>query len=1254
MDKTAIKNFAVWARKKLIEDIKQKAYEIGISEKEIKEPQVSTSDTMIIGDRTLNKAEMEQRRSLVSRIREKGFNNVIEEVAYTWFNRFIALRFMEVNEYLPTGVRVLSSIEPGKKEPDIIKEALNIDLNIDRELVYTLQDDNDTETLYRYLLVKQCNALKEILPGLFEKIEDYTEILLPSNLLAEGSVIRQLVDSIPEEDFKDQVEIIGWMYQYYISEKKDEVFEGLKKNIKITKENIPAATQLFTPDWIVKYMVENSLGRLWLEGHPDEELKSKWKYYLDEAEQEPEVQKQLEEIRAKSRNIRPEDIKVLDPAMGSGHILVYAFDVLYDIYKSAGYSERDIPRLILENNLYGLDIDDRAAQLAYFAVMMKARSKSRRIFRENLNINVCAIQESNGFPKEAIDYLVNSKETEIEKRINRADVEYLINVFYDAKEYGSILEVKPIDFDAIERRLEEIRNGGTQNLFEFQHRNIILEKIPALVKQAKIMSQKYDVVVTNPPYMGHRGMNYKLAEFVKEKYPESKTDFFAIFMERSRKFCNLDGFYCLITQPSWLFLSTFKKLREKIIDNSCIYSLLHMGRGIFGIDFGSTAFVIRNMSQNRFNGSYFRLHKRVFQYIDCDDIGDLYLKAKCDSNFKYDFSKYKRYADEELINDVEDDSANNGEQLIYYNTKQENFKAIPGLPIAYWASDTMRNIFSKNKKLSEIAEPRQGMATADNNRFLRMWYEVNYKKIGFNIVNSEVAKESGYKWFPYNKGGDYRKWYGNNEYVVNWENDGQEIRNFKDESGALKSRPQNTQYFFKKGITWSFVSSTNFGVRYFDNGFLFDVGGSSVFPDEKYIYYLTALLCSKLTLEFLKIQNPTLNFQVGNISNIPVITTINKEKYEQINVKTKDCILIEKTDWDFFETSWDFQKHPLLTHKGNSNTIEQAFNNWAAFTDKQFNKLKANEEELNRIFIEIYGLQDELTPEVEDKDITIRKADRVRDIKSFISYAIGCMFGRYSIDAEGLIYAGGDFKAKWKCENGQWKVRKIVKDDEGKVVEDTWVDATFVPDMDNILPITDDEYFEDDIVSRFIEFLKVTFGEETLEENLDYIADTLGRKPSETARQAIRRYFLKDFYKDHVQVYQKKPIYWLFDSGKQDGFKALIYMHRYDEFTVARVRTDYLHKLQKSYEAEIKRLDIIIDSNVSQREKTNARKKKEQILKQMEECLQYDQVIAHVANQRIKIDLDDGVSVNYSKFQGIEVPQGEGRKPLKADLLTKI
>jgi type II restriction/modification system DNA methylase subunit YeeA len=1227
MNKTAIKNYAVWARKKLIEDIKQRAYEIGITEERIKEPEVIASDTMILGDISLNKVEMEQRKNLVSRMKEKGFNNVIEEVAYTWFNRILALRFMEVNGYLPTGVRVLSSTEPGRKEPDIIKESLNVDLDLDRDLVYKLQDENDTEALYRYLLVKHCNALKEILLGLFNKIEDYTEILLPSNLLAEGSVISQLVNSIPEEDFKDQVEIIGWMYQYYISEKKDEVFEGLRKNIKISKENIPAATQLFTPKWIVKYMVENSLGRLWLEGHPNEVLKSKWKYYLEEAEQEPEVQKQLEEIRAKSRDIKPENIKILDPAMGSGHILVYAFDVLYDIYKSEGYSERDIPRLILENNLYGLEIDDRAAQLAYFALMMKARSKSRRIFREKVNLNVCAIQESNGFPKEAIEYLINPEETEIEKRKHREDVEYLINVFHDAKEYGSILEVKPVDFNTIERRLEEIRNGKTRDLFEYQHMDIILKRIPPLVKQAKIMSQKYDVVVTNPPYMGSKGMNGKLSEFLRGNYPDSKSDLFAAFMEVL--YVKQNGMLAMINQHSWMFLSSFEKLREKVILTKTIINMLHLGPRAFeeigGEVVQSTAFILRN----RYVKEYKSVFIRLIEIKDAQEKEDMMLSAKDNEN-------------------------------VYFIAVADNFKAIPGVPIAYWVSERIRQIFKEEKTLDRIAEPKQGTSTGDNDIFLRLWFEVKYPNINFYCKNELECQNSKCKWYPATKGGDYRKWYGNNEFVVNWFNNGQEIKNYPG------SAVRNKNIIFRKALTWTGISSSSFGVRYCPNGYVFTISGKPIIcGSDIYLKYVLAFLCTKISYELLKILSPTMSFEVGYICKLPLILEANYSRLNNIVKLVDENITISKYDWDSFETSWDFKVHPFLNKEINpmylsletglpSKKIESAFKVWQRFTEIQFARLKANEEELNRIFIEIYGLQDELTPEVEDKDITIRKANKERDIKSFISYAVGCMFGRYSIDAEGLIYAGGDFKDKWKNENGQWKVRKIIKDEEGILIEDTWVDAAFVPDMDNVLPITDEEYFEDDIVSRFIEFLKVTFGEDILEENLDYIADAIGRKPSETSRQAIRRYFLRDFYKDHVQVYKKRPIYWLFDSGKQDGFKALIYMHRYDEFTVARVRTDYLHKLQKSYESEIKRLDIIIDSDVSQREKTNARKKKERILRQMEECMQYDQVIAHVANQRIKIDLDDGVKVNYAKFQGIEIPQGEGRKPLKADLLAKI
>ena len=1222
MDKSAIKSFAVSARVKLKEQIKQKAYTFGITKDEIKTVEMF-EDAFEVNGSKYDIRLLRYREGLVNKVNGKGFEQVIEEVAYTWFNRLIAIRFMEVNEYLPSGIRVLSSTDSSKAEPDIIREATNLDFeNLNIDLIYKLQDENNTEELFKYLIVKQCNELGKIMPVLFEEIEDYTELLLPDNLLQEGSIIRDLVTLIIEDDWKEQVEIIGWLYQYYISERKDEVFADLKKNVKIAKENIPAATQLFTPDWIVKYMVENSLGRLWMENHPDEELKSKWKYYLEEAEQDSTVKKQLEEIRVKNKDLKPEEIKVIDPCMGSGHILVYQFDVLYDIYKSAGYSEREIPKLILTNNLYGLDIDDRAVQLAYFAVMMKARSYNRRIFRERIDLNICSIQESNDLSKEAINFFVNSKETEIEKNIHRDDVEYIITVFNDAKEYGSILDVKEIDFDVIDRRIEEIRNGDTTDIFEWQYRNVILEKMPKLVKQAKIMSQKYDAVVTNPPYMGHRGMNDKLSKYIKDNFIDAKTDFFAVYIEKSKKYTKRNGFYSLVTQPSWLFLSTFAKLREKVINNSSINSLLHMGRGIFGIDFGSTAFVLRNSQMEGYRGNYFRLHKRVFQYIDLNDIKQLFINAKNDKNYTYNFDTYKyntEYSDEENHQNEELNSQN--EVKIYYDYVQSNLKLIPGFPIAYWASNRVREIYSKGKLLGDMAEPRQGMATADNNRFLRLWHEINYLKIGFNINNNEQAENSKLKWFPYNKGGNFRKWYGNNEYVVNWENDGMELKNYK------PAVIRNPGFFFKKGITWSFVSSKDFGARFSPSGFIFDVGGSSVFPREEDLYYINAFLCSKLATEFLKIQNPTLNFQVGNIANLPIILENSVDLRGQINKLTLKCISISKNDWDAFETSWNFSTHPLL--KFNSSTLKGAFNNWEKYINSQRIELKRNEEELNKSFIHIYELESELEPEIAESNITISKSDNVREVKSLISYAVGCMFGRYSLNEEGLIYAGGDFNS-----------------DRYK---------TFKADLDNVIPITDDEYFEDDIVSKFVEFVKITFSEETLEENLYYIADILGKKGNETPRQTIRRYFLKDFYKDHLKTYQKRPIYWLFDSGKNDGFKVLIYMHRYDIGTVSRVRTDYLHLLQRKYEAEVNRLDMVMENdNESVREKTEAKKKKEKIQKQILECVQYDQVIAHVANQKISLDLDDGVKVNYAKFQGVEVPQGEGKKVLKADLLAKI
>lgn len=1184
MNKTAIKNFAVRARVKLIEDITQKAYELGVTKNEIKDIETFEGGFKIKGlenSKVYKKYELKQREQLVSKVREKGFEQVIEEVSYTWFNRFIALRFLEVNDYLPTGVRVLSSVEEGKTEPDIIKEALSIDLEIDKDLVYKLIDANDTGDLYKYLIIKQCNQLGQIMPMVFEEIADYTELLLPDNLLSEGSVVRDLVESIEEDDYKDQVEIIGWMYQYYISEKKDEVFADLKKNKKITKENIPAATQLFTPKWIVKYMVENSLGRLWLESHPDEELKSQWKYYLEEAEQDPEVQKKLDEL--KDPNLNPEDIKVLDPAMGSGHILVYAFDVLYDIYLKENYSERDIPQLILEKNLYGLDIDDRAGQLAAFALMMKSRSKNRRIFRKRIELNLCSIQESNGIPKEAIDYLVSPKETALEKTIHREDVEYLIEVFNDAKEYGSILDVKKIDFDAIERRIEEIRNGETLDLFELQYKEVILAKLPSLVKQGKIMSEKYEILVTNPPYMGNGGMNNKLLAKLYKEYPNTKKDMSTVFMEKCLNQILSFGYMSMINNPSWMYLSSFEELRKNLISEYTFTNMLHFGRGVFGSDFGTTAFVMRGMLITNYLGEY----RKLFDSPGAVD--NIEVKEKW---FK--------------------------EGLNIYFIQQESFQSIPRYPIAYWISERVKSIFEYGTDLIKHAQQKTRISTGDNGRFLRLWHEVSNTKLFYPN-----------KWVPYSKGGAFRRWYGNYELVLNFHKDGYELNNFK---GYQKSSPD---YYLKPGLTWSSLTMAKISFRILEKGFICDAKGPLLYVEnmKKNGLFILAYLNSKITQSFLEFLSPTVDYNWGSIANLPLIIINNSEKLNLINDLVNINIEISRFDWNSVETSWEFKYHPLISYsvmRGgfDDNKIETAFNRWSNFTNEQFNQLKANEEELNRIFIEIYGLQDELTPEVEDKDITIRKADRERDIKSFISYAVGCMLGRYSLDEEGLVYAGGQFDI-----NGY---------------------KTFIPTKDNVLAIADDDYFEDDIVNRFVEFLKVTFGEKTLEENLDYIAETLGKKANETSRQTIRRYFLKDFYNDHVKTYSKRPIYWLFDSGKQNGFKALIYMHRYDSSTVARVRTDYLHKLQKQYEAEVKRLDILLESDISARENAAAMKKKDSINKQILECLTYDQVIAHIANQKVEIDLDDGVAVNYDKFQNVEIPQGEGKKPLKANLLSKI
>lgn len=1168
MDKNAIKKFAVWARRELIERVSQKAMQYGIEKDNIVDAAADSINGKVLTDTQKN-----QRRALISQINAKGYEEVMEEVAYTWFNRLIALRFMEVNGYLPTRVRVFTDEENNFK-PQIIDEALHLDLDgLNMEKVYEFKNANQTEELYKYLLITQCNALNSVLPGMFQRISDYTELLLPDNLLREGSVIEQMISTIPEEDWQDAVQIIGWLYQYYNAEKKDEVFAALKKNVKITKENIPAATQLFTPDWIVRYMVENSLGRLWVEGHPNDELKSGWKYYLEEAEQEPEVQAQLVEIRKEYAAMIPEQIKCIDPCCGSGHILAYLFDVLVQIYESYGYTTREAVESIVKNNLYGLDIDDRAAQLAYFAVMMKARQYDRRFFSRWIQPNVYAIQESNGVDRYALEYFCNG-----DAKL-KAAMDSIITEMHDAKEYGSILNITPVDFATLYARFDEVRDDISMS------KESVLNNLLPLVQVAEALAQKYDVVVTNPPYMGIKNMSSKLGNYLRKKFPENKYDLYGIFIELLMIFLRENGILGTITQQTFMFLSRYEYLRKKILTNDII-SLVQLGTRAFeeiGGEVVQTAtYIVRRSDLKKYNALYMNL-----------------------CNYDNAAEKQKVFL----------------EKRQYYTKRKDTFELIPGCPFSYWVSNRVSEIFNIGIPLERIVFPRQGMATSDNDRFLRLWFEVDRENVGFGLKSREEAESTGRKWFPYNKGGSFRKWYGNAEYLVNWENDGNEIKKFREyKNSTLDSNMgvAGLPFIFKENITWSKVCSAKFSVRYLPAGFLFDVSGCSIYADTKILKYMMALLNSSVMEYLLSAISQSLNFEVGSIKMLPVLLV------NEINMSIVDeNYNIAKADWDADETSWDFTIHPLIRPVS---TVADAFAQWKTECEDRFVQLKANEEELNRIFIDIYGLQDELTPEVEDKDVTVRKADLQRDIKSLISYAVGCMFGRYSPLKDGLIYAGGN----WDYTAIRQELMDSIGKNEFSSGDVVW-DANFI-DKDNIIPICDDEYFDDDIVGRFVKFIEAVYGKDTLEENLKFIADALGGKGQ--PREVIRNYFLNDFYVDHCKIYQKRPIYWLFDSGKKNGFKALIYMHRYQADTIARIRTDYVHEQQSRYRTAIADMENRI-ANASTSERVKLNKALTKLKDQDAELRSYEEKIHHLADQMIAINLDDGVKVNYAKFQDV-------------------
>ena len=1230
MNKTAIKNFAIWARNKLIADIQYRAGLMGIMADGIKDPLPQSTGTMEFYDigiaepYAISGEAIAQRKKLVEIIRRKeadssyatAYKYILEEVAYTWFNRLIAIRFMEVNDYLPSHIRVLSS-ESGKIEPDLVTTPFDAELYFtpaEEETVLRLKTENKLDELFRLLFIKQCNALNDILPALFEKTSDYTELLLNLSVVDQDGVVYHLTHDIPEQDFDithtdedgkptGQVEIIGWLYQYYNTEPKNAAFA---KNGKITKEEIPAVTQLFTPDWIVRYMVENSLGRIFIDKRKEqgvfadgrapeemswEEVEAKrianeeeiagqmgWKYYLPEAAQTQEVRQQLEEIQKQSKYKDVRDIKVIDPCMGSGHILVYAFDGLMQMYENDGYSQRDAAQCILEHNLFGLDIDERAAQLAYFAVMMKARQYDRRIFSRGIQPHVYAIAESNDIDAYTQDYFANN-----DPKL-KAALDSILRDLRDAKEYGSILTVAPVDFTALYARAEEVQNDISL------HREAVLNTILPLIRVAEALAQKYDVVVTNPPYMGIKsGMTAKLSEYVKKMYADSKSDLYAVFIERCIAFTKGEYYVGMITQHSWMFQSSFSGVRDKILDKTII-NLLHLGAHAFdeigGEVVQTASFTIRNSKTSNYRSLFSRL--------------------------------------------VEGKDEKEKEALFLHKTNQfcsntELFGKTEDHVISYWLSEAFYRVFD-NKRVGDLGYTFQGIITGNTDRYLRLWHEPQFNKISLSESDSSVLCQAN-TYYPYIKGGSYRRWYGNLDYIIHWENNG---------DNYVRSRTENRGFFFKKGLTWSDLCTGDFSCRAVNSGFLFDASGPMIYPQNEDVFLaMCAYFNSKVFQQLLNINSQGLHYGNGAIASQPININI------QESLKPcQDNIEMSKIDWDSYETSWDFQRHPLLRPIA---YLADAYTTWKAESEQRFLQLKANEEELNRIFIDIYGLQDELTPDVADKDVTVHRIFDTKDdvpesmqgssyvrtkrdeIVSLLSYAVGCMFGRYTLYEEGLFYAGGPWDYGSKVDR--------LSDSAKRNGFSEWIpSALFLPDEDNVIPITDEEYLHDDIISRLCDWLKAAYGEDTLEENLDFIADALGGKGN-SSREIIRNYFLKDFFKDHCKTYQKRPIYWLFDSGKQNGFKALIYLHRYTPDTIGNLRVDYLHKMQRVYESEINRMQDMIDHSTNAREVAASTKRKEKLQKQLKECRDYDEMIAHLALSRIELDLDDGVKVNYEKIQ---------------------
>jgi len=1177
MDKRILQTYSMWAKENLEKQIEISLKTLGInSDKDIKKAKRVGDVTLIDGDANSYPADLYGKRaSIVSLVADKGYKNIIEEFAYTWFNRFVALRFMELHDFLPHGLRVLSN-RSGDIEPEILKNIglVKDELRLNIDECAALKEQNKLEELFRYVLSRQCSALADILPMLFSKDNDHLELLLPKVLLKGDTVLTKLLE-IPGEAFLEEVEIIGWMYQFYISAKKDEVNKAKKT---ITKDTLPAVTQLFTPEWIVRYMAENSVGRLWLESYPDSPLRSDMKYYVDDAEQTEEVQSKIDEI--KYRNVNPEEIRVIEPCCGSGHILVYVFDLLYKMYDERGYQTRDIPTLILTKNLVGLDVDKRASQLASFALIMKARSINPRFFSKDYYVKPKVFEILDSRYLININYKKHLTDLQLLNEDEIKEITYIVEAFKNAKTIGSLIRLEPIDFARLNGAIKKIETDAVGSVFNGEFISNGVKLLKKLSEQAKVLSDKYDVMITNPPYIGTSSMEPAVKEYAAKHYPNSKTDMFAMFMETD--FVKRNGLLAMINMHSWMFLSSYERLRESLLASKEIMTMAHLGARAFeeigGEVVQTSSFVLLNSNIEDFEGTYIRL-------VDYNS----------------------QQAKEEAFLAGSD----------RYITKKESFKNIPSCPVAYWVSHAILKSFEKGIELDELSTVRQGIIPGNVEAFIRLWYEVCYCKIGYNHSNSNDINTLGKKWFPYNKGGPFRRWYGNIEHLINMENNGYDIKNLGLNNNY---RLREAELYFQEAVTWSKISSGNFSARYMPKGHLFDISGCCVFFLGEKLNYILGFCNSIIATTILNAISPTLNYEVDHIKRLPIITS---EQQAQVSELVLSNIALSSSDWDSFETSWDFKKHPLAF---GSITVESAYKKWAQECDQRFAELKSNEEEINRIFIKIYGLQTELKPEIENKEVTVRLADKERDIKSLISYLVGIVMGRYSLDIEGLAYAGGDW-------------------DDSKY-------RSYKPDDDGIISVYSKLGMEDGLTAKITELIKLIYGEDTYRQNIDFIAEALGKNNNESPEETLNRYLNDGFYADHLKIYQKRPIYWMFSSGKNNGFKCLIYMHRYNEDTLARINGMYFLPESTRLKNEMEELLTRIEGSEG-RERIRLEKERTKLAAAYNEAIEYGQVLDHMANKYISIDLDDGVKVNYAKFQEVELITDSGTK-VKKDLLVPI